>query len=353
MSFADGWAALNLEMPARVPRTEYSLAEYHFPLIKRVTGIAASDASAPAEKARARRAMREAWNFDFSWSTYLYQQHIEKKRTRMGHAAYGETGGDMDARVGCPFESAEEALGFDPLAEYGPIDKAALTRAFEEHYRENVRALPNEVNMTGVYSTLISGLIEIFGWSILLEALGDDAAGFGAVANRYADWILPAFEALADADVPCVMVHDDIVWTSGAFVNPAWYRKYVFPNYKRYFRPILESGKRLVYTSDGNYTAFIDDIAACGVHAFVMEPSTDMAYIAEKYGKTHAFIGNADTRILLSGTPEAIRAEVRRCMDIGKSCPGFFMAVGNHIPANTPIENCLIYQEEYEKLSRR
>ena len=271
----------------------------------------------------------------------------------MGHAVYAETGADLDTRVGCPFASAEEALAFDPLVEYGPIDTPALTRAFEAHYRQNCEALPNEVNMTGVYSTLISGLIEIFGWSILLEALGDDPAGFGAVANRYADWILPAFEALADADVPCVMVHDDIVWTSGAFVNPAWYRKYVFPNYKRYFRPILESGKRLCYTSDGNFSQFIDDIAGTGVHAFVMEPSTDMAYIAEKYGKTHAFIGNADTRILLSGTPEAIRAEVRRCMDIGKACPGFFLAVGNHIPANTPIENCLIYEAEYERLARR
>ena len=78
-----------------------------------------------------------------------------------------------------------------------------------------------------------------------------------------------------------------------------------------------------------------------------------MRYIAEKYGKTHAFIGNADTRILLSGTPEEIRAEVKRCMDTGKSCPGFFLAVGNHIPANTPVENCLIYEEAYLEMCRR
>ncbi len=38
MSYEDGWAALNLEMPARIPRTEYS-AEGHWDLIKAVTGI--------------------------------------------------------------------------------------------------------------------------------------------------------------------------------------------------------------------------------------------------------------------------------------------------------------------------
>ena len=50
-----------------------------------------------------------------------------------------------------------------------------------------------------------------------------------------------------------------------------------------------------------------------------MEPCTDMNYIAEKYGKTHSFIGNADTRILLNGTKEDIYQEVKRCMDIGKN----------------------------------
>ena len=54
-----------------------------------------------------------------------------------------------------------------------------------------------------------------------------------------------------------------------------------------------------------------------------------------------------------SGTRDDIEREVRRCMDIGKSCPGFFMAVGNHIPANTPVESCLIYNDAYERMARR
>jgi len=78
-----------------------------------------------------------------------------------------------------------------------------------------------------------------------------------------------------------------------------------------------------------------------------------MKFIAEKYGRTHAFVGNADTRVLLNGTKEDIREEVQRCMDIGKKCPGYFMAVGNHIPPNTPVESALFYNEVYEELSRR
>ena len=65
MSYQDGLAAINLEMPTRVPRTEYS-ADTHWALVSAVTGIEV-DASSPAElKSRARVAFRRAWNYDFN-----------------------------------------------------------------------------------------------------------------------------------------------------------------------------------------------------------------------------------------------------------------------------------------------
>lgn len=47
MSYEDGWAALNLEMPSRVPRTEYS-AGGHWDLIREVTGQQVSARSGTA-----------------------------------------------------------------------------------------------------------------------------------------------------------------------------------------------------------------------------------------------------------------------------------------------------------------
>jgi uroporphyrinogen-III decarboxylase len=207
--------------------------------------------------------------------------------------------------------------------------------------------------MTGIYITCVSGLIALFGWETLLSACGLDPEAFGAVTERYARWVSPYFNALARCRSKVIMVHDDIVWTQGPFVHPDWYRRYVFPSYKKLFAPLVEAGKIILFTSDGNYTAFIDDVAQCGVGGFVLEPLTDMSYIADKYGATHSFIGNADTRVLLSGTRDDIYAEVRRCMDIGRDCPGFFLAVGNHIPPNTPIENVQYYMEAYETMNRR
>jgi hypothetical protein len=352
MSYEDGWAAMNLEMPPRVPRTEYSVTE-HWGVIKAVTGLEIEPTSPPGLKKRGALALMDAFDFDFRWSTLIGDGELDACRTDMGHAEYAAGGVDRRDTIYCPFKTPEEVLAFDPWEVYGERNLAELTSRFESHYRRQCEETPDMVNMTGVYVTIVSGLIAIFGWEMLLLAAGTDPKGFGALTDRYASWIQQYYDALGAADVPVVMVHDDIVWSAGPFITPSWYRAHVFPAYKRLFAPLLESGKKIMYTSDGDYTAFIDDIAGCGVHGFVLEPFTDMAYIAERYGDTHVFIGNADTRVLLSGRREAIRAEVERCMDIGKAYPGFFMAVGNHIPANTPVESVLAYNEIYQSLSHR
>ncbi len=352
MSYTDGWAAIHLEMPKRIPRTEYS-ADFHWDLIRAETGIPVGVDSPAEVKSMASRAFMRCWNYDFVWSTLISHEEFGACSTDMGHAEYAAGGVDRRDTIYCPFKDPEEVLRFDPWEKLGEPNVPEITRRFEAHYRANCEFYPDGVNMTGVYVTLISGFIGLFGWDMLLLAAGVDLRRFGELANRYAAWIQPYFEALAEAQVPVVMVHDDMVWTSGPIFRPAWYRQYVFPNYKKFFAPLIESGKKIIFTSDGDYSLFIDDIAATGVHGFALEPLTDMQTLVEKYGKSHVIIGNADTRILLSGTKAEIRAEVERCMTLGRPCPGFFMAVGNHIPPNTPVENAIYYNQVYEELSLR
>ena len=354
MSIIEGWAALNMEMPTRVPRTEYS-ATTHWDLLSAVTGAQVSAESPDETKRDAQRAFLKEWDFSLIWGTFNRdgRQFLKGRTTNMGHAEYAAGGDDYDSTYQCPFESPEDVLKFDPSEEYGLLNSQALITQIEADYRAKCEFYDDAINMTGLYISMLSGLIIIFGWDMLLMAMGTDQKRFGEMALRYEKWIAPLFQAMAESNVPVVMSHDDIVWTDGPFASPDWYREYIFPAYTRLWRPILDAGKRLIFTSDGNYTMFMDDIVKCGAHCLVMEPCCDMAAFAAKYGKTHGFIGNADTRVLLNGTKSAIRLEVERCMSIGKKCAGFFMAVGNHIPANTPVESCLYYNEIFQQLSRR
>jgi hypothetical protein len=63
MSYADGWAAMNLAMPARVTRVEFD-ADCHWELVKAVTGIPVTVESPNEVKHQARLAFIRAWNYD-------------------------------------------------------------------------------------------------------------------------------------------------------------------------------------------------------------------------------------------------------------------------------------------------
>ncbi|MFO7636630.1 MAG: uroporphyrinogen decarboxylase family protein [Clostridia bacterium] len=353
MSYQTGLSAMNLEMPKRIPRTEYS-AELFYDLMKAVTGLEVNWQSSSEEKLKASQSFRKAWNYDFNWNIMVNAEYAFKSiRTRMGHAEFAQDGGDYTRELSTLFSDAEDVLAFDPFQVFPPVDMERETVAYEKNHLHMKDLYPDEVNMTGIYITCISGLIDLFGWDMLLYSAGVDPKRFGEMTRRYSAWIRQYFVALAKSDVPVVMIHDDMVWTEGPFIHPDWYRKYVFPDLKKNLEPLRQAGKKIIFTCDGNYNQFIDDIAACGVDGFVLEPITDMGYIAEKYGKTHVIIGNADTRIMMFGSREDITCEVKRCIDTGKNCPGFFMAIGNHISSNCPVENMLYYNEVYEKLGRR
>ena len=352
MAYADGWAAVNLEMQPRVPRVEFD-AERHWPLVQAVTGIEVDVDSPGQVQEEASRAFTRAWNYDIRLTPLIGHGELSAKSTSMGHAEYAAGGVDYNDNIYCPFSDPEEVFDFDPWETYGARDKGELVQRFNEHYRAQCAAFPDQVCMTGTYVTLFSGFIAIFGWDMLLTAAGLDPERLGEVANRYADWMQQFYDALAESEAPVIYSHDDIVWTSGAVIHPDWYRKFIFPNYKKYYAPLVESGKKVIFVSDGNYTEFIDDVAQTGASGFFFEPLTDLRQIVERYGRTHIIIGNADTRILLMGTKEAIRREVERCMNLGRDCPGFFMGVTNMIPANTPVGSALYYNEVYEELSRR
>ena len=352
MSYEDGWAAVNLEMPSRIPRGEFD-AQAHWELVKVASGIDVGIDSAQDVKQQAAHAFMRAWNYDIMLNNLIGSGELKQLRTSMGHAVYAAGGTDYDDRLYCPFETPEQVLAFDPWEAYGGKDRAELSRRFQEHYQAACQTYPTMVNTTGIYITCLSGLIYIFGWEMLLTAAGLDPQGFGEVTNRYASWIQQYYDALAETDAPVIYSHDDIVWTAGAIFRPDWYRQYVFPNLKKLYQPLIDTGKKVIFVSDGDYTEFVDDVAACGVHGFFFEPLTDLCYIAERYGKTHLMIGNVDTRVLLGGDKARIRAEVERCIAVGRDCPGYFIGVTNMIPPNTPVESALYYNEMYEELCRR
>lgn len=352
MSYKSGQNALNLCPQDIVPRTEYS-AHFHWDLVKKVTGI---DTDCLDLRPQASKQFIKDWDYAMMWNLHVLNGHLERygKISRMGHASYSETAdghSDMNNQVSVLFDNIDDALKLDSCKFFGEFDCDELVQEYNSFYAQAQKDYPDTLNMDGVYINTVSGLTFVYGWEMLLELIAYPE--FDKVIENYQEWLMQFYVAFAKSDVPVFMYHDDICWTSGNFASKEWYMKNVFRYTKKYMDILKSAGKKIIYTSDGNYSMFYDEIVRCGADMLVFEPGSDMEGFARKYGKTHGFVGDVDTRVLLLGDKSAIEKEVQRVMNFGKKYDGFILAVGNHIPPNTPVDNALYYNEVYEKLKNK
>ena len=338
-----GWSALNLHMPDRVPHTEYVSNP---DLVKAVTGLDYRDSDGAEE---AWRLFYEKADYDFIWSGQT--PAFEKGRfSWMGTAQFSET---QDLRSSeYAFKGVEEVLSLDPVEEYGLPDPDTLLAHINTTFAHQQETFRTVVVPGCFYNTIFTWCIKAFGWELFMESAMTDPKRFSRVLDGFFRVSMPYFEAYAKSDIKVFICHDDIVWTQGPVFSPEWYRRYVFSYYPLLWQPLLDAGKILLFCSDGNYDAFVDDLAAAGAMGFIFEPLTDLEYVVKHYGQTHVIIGNADCRALTFGTREDVKREVDRCFALGRDCPGYFIAVGNHIPYNVPVDNALYYFDLVRDLKR-
>jgi len=267
------------------------------------------------------------------------------RTTDMGHAEFLEGGTDRRDTVYCPFSSVEEVWAFDAVEEYGLPDFDELVRFYEDWYQNARKERPERVEPGGYYRTIVSGAILAFGWDMLLQAAADRDR-FEKVLDGIFRLSMHHYRAWAETSIEVFICHDDMVWSEGAFMHPDFYRRAVFPRYEKLWSVLKNAGKKVLYCSDGDFTEFVDDLAAAGADGFIFEPLTDLETVVQRFGQTHVIASSkVDARTLTFGTKDQIKAEVDATLELAFDCPGFVFAVGNQIPSNVPVENAVFYVE--------
>jgi uroporphyrinogen-III decarboxylase len=239
----------------------------------------------------------------------------------------------------------EEAWEFDAVEEYGLTDYDELVTYYEGRYQRARELFPDQVWTGGYYRTLISGAIAIFGWDMLLLVASDEKK-FARILDSIFRQSMHHYKAWADTNIEVFMCHDDMVWSQGPFIKPDFYRAEIFPRYKELWSVLHDAGKKVVFTSDGCFDMFVDDVVEAGADALCFEPMTQLEPVVKKYGQEVAILSSkVDSRTLTFGSKEQIKAEIDATLPLAQKCKGFMFAVGNHIPSNVPVENGLFYYD--------
>ncbi len=148
----------------------------------------------------------------------------------------------------------------------------------------------------------------------------------------------------AGADV--IWAGDDFGGQNGMVMSPDTWRKVFKPRIKNMFDKFRTAGTnvKLAWHSCGSIIPIIPDFIELGLDilnpiqpkAAGMEPK----FLKETYGRDLAFFGGIDLQELMPyGTPEQIKAEVKRRMEILGRDGGYIVAPAHNIQDDTPVEN--------------
>lgn len=251
------------------------------------------------------------------------------------------------------FKTEEDVFAFDPLQHADMRDwphvvenwdfsseEAIYERLRRGYPADRLTAPPETEASSGFYNTTFMWPMLTFGWEMFLACCLDKRfepvmAGFAEINRR-------VFKAISRLPVHFVVCHDDIVMTRGPVCSPEWMHKYVFPRYEEYWSLLRDTGKSVIFMTDGCADAFVDDIVACGASGLVSEPYTNYKAIVRRH-KDFFVAGEGDNRILSRNDPAEIEAMVDSMLETAAMTGGYMMAIGNHIPWNVPPEACKRY----------
>jgi hypothetical protein len=177
MSYSDGWKAMNLQMPDRIPHTEYIS---HRPFIMELTGF---DPENPDEAERANAELALKLNYDFIWSTF--SRDWKMLRTDMGRAKFTETETPWESSY--PFNSVDEVLAFNPLesAQIPSLDD--LTEEVKTYYRNGLKLYPEAVFPGGFYNSVFTWSIVTFGWELFMLSVKEDMNRFEKILDQFTE----------------------------------------------------------------------------------------------------------------------------------------------------------------------
>lgn len=144
---------------------------------------------------------------------------------------------------------------------------------------------------------------------------------------------------------PCVgavLNPDDIAHNTGLLVNPKHLKRYLFPWYQKMGNICRQKGLGFIFHSDGDCSEVMDDLIACGFHAFnpIQPNSMDIVEVKQQWGDKLCLIGNINLDSTLTlGTPDDVRAEVyERIRTIGPG-GGYMVASSNSVTDYVPLAN--------------
>ncbi len=143
-------------------------------------------------------------------------------------------------------------------------------------------------------------------------------------------------------DIDAVMFGDDWGTQRGLLFSPGLWRRMIKPRIARMYAAVHAGGKKVFIHCCGKVQSLFPELIELGVDVFnPFQPEVmDLEAVKAQFGQQLSFYGGMSIQqIMPFGTPDEVRDEARRLIEVLGRGGGYILAPSHDMPGDIPVEN--------------
>lgn len=222
-------------------------------------------------------------------------------------------------------DTEEDLRRYSPPLDY-------VEQFFDSNKVQEVRNLyPDHCLIFGTHIGPFTAGYLAMGFERFFIRLVDDPAFVHKLLENRTEWCIAMFRKAISLGAEVLVLGDDAGHHSGPMVSPQMWREFVLPYHRRI---VDELDAPVIWHSDGNIELLLPmavEAGFTGVHGLEPAAGMDLGKVKREFGQHLVLIGNIDVRVLCDSDLEAVRQEIRRCIEQGAPGGGYMIASCNSI----------------------
>ncbi|UCC62034.1 MAG: hypothetical protein JSV36_14770, partial [Anaerolineae bacterium] len=205
-----------------------------------------------------------------------------------------------------------------------------VERFFDGHRIEAVKELyPDHCLIYGSHIGPFTAGYMAMGFERFFLRLMDDPLFVHRLLAARTEWCIAMYQKALSLGAEVLVLGDDAGHREGPMISPRMWRQFVLPYHRRIVQAL---DAPFIWHSDGNVEALLPmtlEAGFVGFHGLEPAAGMDLARIKREFGQDLVLVGNIDVRVLCEADLEAVRREVRRCIEQGAPGGGYMIASCN------------------------
>jgi uroporphyrinogen decarboxylase len=226
-----------------------------------------------------------------------------------------------------------------------------LDRRFFDDIPAKIDRFPDRFRVFQIGFSLYERAWTLRGMENLMLDFHDHPRFVHKLLAAIADYNIAQVREAMKYDIDAVYFGDDWGQQRGLQMGPRTWREFILPQLRRMYGTVRAAGKFVMIHSCGDVDELFEDLVTAGLNCFnPFQPEVmDVHSLLPAYRGRLAFHGGLSTqRTLPFGTPDDVRRETRRLLELGAD-GGYIFAPAHDVEGDVPLENMLAMIETVQQ----